>query len=1028
MLPLVIAHILNLVVVLISFSPVEMNLRNEMKYSISFDNVVLMASTLLRVAENSLATFPLHDLDNVYCWLSTIISGPTVNDARLLGIGFVDTFFSIGNFSMDVSCTSCTSPDFDDLILSLYAVENVTELENNIREKAGSLLEAGFVQDIIDQVVRASAKQCPHRVEYDPNATLSFLRDPEQTLVGFMGTGDSVTKTPWFNIANTVVAGCIFVFGVLCRWLVNRRNKKWVKSLTREGAFLLEKQHEKERKMEVMLETYTSSLFRSPHIPRNIQWGVPIALIVNIGLYMGAHLGTLSVVNIDASLGGESFTIYDFLEFTFIGSTIQTYNNGGAEMAILIWIFTGFWPYLKLLVSLLLWMLPPGRLSVARRGRILLWIDTLATLSAVDIIVMLLGLALLLVFVGGPDEALSAGGVLYSTKAIVIPRAGFYCFIVAQRMSRVSSRFFLEYHERVLSMATRDYERKQRLVSSDGEEDGGSTIPANSNGNSQALNSSFENQSEDSGEILASEVDQASADRYRDEELPSSGMVTNKQLGSVRPISRDEDRATSPAEPERQDPSVREEFRWGTLGVIFGGITIFIVFIIGAIFAPSISLDASSVAGLAAESGKTYEEVVNEYGVFLVASGVLVKARFVLNTKFDFVGLLFLAVAAVVSIGMVFFIQAYQFIRRKIKERQFGPKMPSFGHKGCGLPSYICLQKWKHMEIYLISVAIGVWQLGSIASYAIHSYCDILGQVYDVFTYIGLVEASSAQCYRLQATLPGNLIIVCGSFVILILAFAFQATAQYRENVTESLRWIDGDDVPRLSLAWSSDKSKNKRYLHLIESLSFDQQYLEGDIHQPETPSTRATTPPGTPPRLICPTEFASPQSSNSFGFQTPPRGHCPQIPLRISNSNASRDASLLHARLEDDVLSTPSRSGFDMERLPSVMRDELSEAEDYVSVTWKDISHRTSRRTPSYLPSFGIPTRIDHAYEAASSSFGLPDFVHYSSSSYLRGTPSVITYDSAPPGSPSIADTSDEIPSTPTRINHAGGGHSYFL
>ena len=100
-------------------------------------------------------------------------------------------------------------------------------------------------------------------------------------------------------------------------------------------------------------------------------------------------------------------------------------------MAILIWIFTGIWPCIKLFLSLLLWMLPPNRISVARRGRILLWIDALAKLSVIDIFTMLLGVAVLLIFVGGPDESLQTNGVLYTMKAIVIPRAGFYCLVIA---------------------------------------------------------------------------------------------------------------------------------------------------------------------------------------------------------------------------------------------------------------------------------------------------------------------------------------------------------------------------------------------------------------------------------------------------------------------------------------------------------------------------------------------------------------------------------------------------------------------
>ena len=97
-----------------------MNIRNHMNVSLSAENVVLMASVLLKVAENSLASFPLQDLTNLNCWMASILSQPAEGSPILRGIGLTDHSFSIGNFSMDVSCVSCTSPDFDELLLSLY--------------------------------------------------------------------------------------------------------------------------------------------------------------------------------------------------------------------------------------------------------------------------------------------------------------------------------------------------------------------------------------------------------------------------------------------------------------------------------------------------------------------------------------------------------------------------------------------------------------------------------------------------------------------------------------------------------------------------------------------------------------------------------------------------------------------------------------------------------------------------------------------------------------------------------------------
>jgi len=287
-----------------------------------------------------------------------------------------------------------------------------------------------------------------------------------------------------------------------------------------------------------------------------------------------------------------------------------------------------------------------------------------------------------------------------------------------------------------------------------------------------------------------------------------------------------------------------EGYGWGTLGVIFGAITILIIFIIGCVFAPAISLDTSSITGLAVESGMTYEDVVSEYGVFIVISSILLRANFVLNSKADYVGLGFFLAGALASIACVFFIQAYHFIKRKLEERRLGPAMPLYGHQGCGLPLYFNLYKWKHMEIYIISVAIGVWQLGSACSYAIHIYCDILQKIFSVMAYIGLSDDSTAQCSRIQASLPGNLIIIGGSFFMLLLTFVFQAAAQYKKNINESLRFVDDCDLPMMSLAWSQDKNKNSRYSHLTLSLFVDEQLDESEQSSlPYKPGTTRGSP-----------------------------------------------------------------------------------------------------------------------------------------------------------------------------------------
>ncbi|KAL3918626.1 MAG: hypothetical protein SGILL_004146 [Bacillariaceae sp.] len=776
----------------------EMKIRNEVDISLSVADVSLQIAFLVQILENSFSLFPFEDFADWRCWLSTILLSST--DGVFNGMRIEDQNYSMGNFSMNISCTSCTGPDFDDLLMSLYAP---SDLSAAIQEQASSLMEAGFLHGALESLIFDSKKRCPHHPSFDPEyvalveAESALLASP---MLMFSSSEDS-KKPMYFNIANGIIAAFLCIVGIAGKIRVARRNKKWMASLSYEGQFFLHQQREKQDETDTWLNDNTTSLFSSPHIPNSVRWGVPVALLANVGLFLGGHLGVLSVVNLDAMLAGESFTIYNFMEFSFLDSTMKTYNNGGAEMVILVWIFTGIWPYVKLLLSLFAWMAPTKYLGVKRRGDVLVWIDALAKLSVVDIFTMLLGVAVILVFIGGPDKSITSDGVYYALKAIVIPKAGCYCLLIAQRLSRVSSRFLLENHDNVVNQATIELEKECDMSISQ--------IRVGESAEGDWSRESIEIESRSARSVQSHSAN-------GNEELPADEHSSTGNSVEQPSLTRTE------SETSTSSLSTLRNFRWGFWGVVFGFIAVVLIFAIGCIFAPAVAFDLSSIGGLAVESGMTFEEAVSEYGVFIVVSGILVQAKFVLDSKVDYIGLGFLLGAVAISMTLLFMIQTYHFIKRKLhqrRKRRQNPEGPGYGHEGCGLPSYFRLFKWNHMEIFIISFAIGVWQLGSIASYAMYLYCEVMTGVYDVLTFLGIAEASTTQCFNEQASNGGNLIIIIGSFFILLISFFFEARAQYKKNIENCMKYVDKSDVPRLSLAWSQDPRKNKRYSHMTESL-----------------------------------------------------------------------------------------------------------------------------------------------------------------------------------------------------------------
>ena len=95
--------------------------------------------------------------------------------------------------------------------------------------------------------------------------------------------------------------------------------------------------------MESELNTITKSMFTSPVIPLYVRFGIPLLIIGNIGFFLSGHLSLGATVNVEGELAGEKIRIDKFFEFSMARSTIDMWNAGGEELAIIIALFSGLW-------------------------------------------------------------------------------------------------------------------------------------------------------------------------------------------------------------------------------------------------------------------------------------------------------------------------------------------------------------------------------------------------------------------------------------------------------------------------------------------------------------------------------------------------------------------------------------------------------------------------------------------------------------------------------------------------------------
>ena len=341
----------------------NLNIRNEVGISLDLTSAKVGLLVLLQVLEQPFFSVPLRDTLNLNCWLTTIL--PKTPDAK--GIILEENTISVKDLDLSIGCVDCSSPNFDALIDMLYSEDTKVKVVNFM----DLLLQSDYLRIATDGFVETASKQCPHTEGYDPDSSWGdFVKE---AFGGFGVVGASRDeKAKYFNVALAAITIFLILVFVVVKWIAKRRNRALMDSLPSEAVYRLQLKEEDEKEKQAELNLRTQPMFRSPHLPRYVRVLVPLVILLTIGLVLVGHLAVLSTVNVVGQFAGEQYDVAEVLEFSFFSAALRTYNNGGVEVAILLFLFTGVW-LAKLFTSLAVWFIPPQNLSVSRRGTILLW-------------------------------------------------------------------------------------------------------------------------------------------------------------------------------------------------------------------------------------------------------------------------------------------------------------------------------------------------------------------------------------------------------------------------------------------------------------------------------------------------------------------------------------------------------------------------------------------------------------------------------------------------------------------------------
>lgn len=407
----------------ISVSDPNSEIRNDLSVGVDLDSIFVLVDALLKLSEDRFFTIPVRHLTDFNCWLY-MLPAPAL-DARgiskageLSSLALTKLDASIGRVRLNVTCNDCTSPGMDDLsnlLSTTEAADAATDVANMLFDYITNMLGGDYLQDRFDMLLNDAEHKCPISPLYDPGYVApeyAPFESPEQ-------------ETSLRALILLAISAGIIIFAVLfvmtcVKCIVRRRHRRWIRRLEGRKVQALLQLQLKQISKETELNEASQSLFRSGEVPVYIRWGMPVVILGNIGFFLSGHLSLGATVNIEAHLAEQEFTVENFFEFSMLRSTLEIWDAGGKELAVMIFIFSVIWPYTKQLITMAVWFASPRVLPISRRGSTLLWLDTLAKWSMVDIMSLIVTIAGFRISVKSPEVGFLPPN-FYGLDLLVVP-------------------------------------------------------------------------------------------------------------------------------------------------------------------------------------------------------------------------------------------------------------------------------------------------------------------------------------------------------------------------------------------------------------------------------------------------------------------------------------------------------------------------------------------------------------------------------------------------------------------------------
>ena len=132
-----------------------------------------------------------------------------------------------------------------------------------------------------------------------------------------------------------------------------------------------------------------ASLFLHPHIPILWRIFIPLSIILTIALFVSSNSSTGASVFVIFEVG-RRIQIPSLFDFGLINSVKDMWEAEVYPLSIIIALFSGIWPYLKLVLMFISFVMPTSLFNKKKRGTVLRILDATGKWSILDSYVMIL--------------------------------------------------------------------------------------------------------------------------------------------------------------------------------------------------------------------------------------------------------------------------------------------------------------------------------------------------------------------------------------------------------------------------------------------------------------------------------------------------------------------------------------------------------------------------------------------------------------------------------------------------------------